>query len=81
MAKIQPVITPTMTYMNPEAAMRGFNSANAGVNALVNPAMAQVGQAGQEAAAKVGGLSQIMLMIWQGQWVRLVGLWENLPKA
>ena len=56
MAKIQPVITPTMTYMNPEAAMRGFNSANAGVNALVNPAMAQVGQAGQEAAAKVGGV-------------------------
>lgn len=56
MAKIQPVITPTMTYMNPEAAMRGFNSANAGVNALVNPAMAQVGQAGQEAAAKVGGI-------------------------
>lgn len=56
MAKIQPVITPTMTYINPEAAMRGFNSANAGVNALVNPAMAQVGQAGQEAAAKVGGL-------------------------
>lgn len=54
--KIQPVITPTMTYMNPEAAMRGFNSANAGVNALVNPAMAQVGQAGQEAAAKVGGI-------------------------
>lgn len=56
MAKIQPVITPTMTYINPEAAMRGFNSANAGVNALVNPAMAQVGQAGQEAAAKVGGI-------------------------
>lgn len=56
MAKIQPVITPTMTYINPEAAMRGFNSANAGVNALVNPAMAQVGQAGQEAAAKVGGV-------------------------
>ncbi|TLE06234.1 hypothetical protein [Helicobacter bilis] len=44
MAKIQPVITPTMTYINPKAAMTGFNSANAGVNALVNPAMAQVGQ-------------------------------------
>lgn len=56
MAKIQPVITPTMTYMNPQAAMNGFNSANAGVNALVNPAMAQVGQAGQEAAAKIGGI-------------------------
>lgn len=56
MPKIQPVITPTMTYMNPQAAINGFNSANAGVNALVNPAMAQVGQAGQEAAAKVGGI-------------------------
>lgn len=56
MAKIQPVITPTATYIDPEAAIRGFNSANAGVNAFANPDMAQVGQAGQEAAAKVGGI-------------------------